>query len=373
MAKPKPRIPTIHADPIQKHLLDWYDRYKRDLPWRRTKDPYAIFVSEMMLQQTQVKTVIPYYERFLKELPNWESLAKAKEEKVLKLWEGLGYYRRARNLQAAAQMIIRDLNGQLPQTREEILELPGIGQYSAGAVLSIAFQKPEPLVDGNVIRVLPRIFGVAENPREKKTNAELWQLAGALVTEAAKLEDGERVARNCSALNQSLMELGALICTPRLPQCLICPACSLCQAFKHNRTTELPNLGKREAATARRFVAFVVEHDGKFLVRQRPENTVNGHLWEFPNVEVDGQPVQEMGLAKKLLGITPVKLESLTTLKHSITRYRITLDAFVLKVTKPPTAAGGVWKSPAQMRRLAFTAAHKRLVSLAIQRILPDR
>jgi len=135
----------------------------------------------------------------------------------------------------------------------------------------------------------------------------------------------------------------------------------------------LPNLGKREAATARRFVAFVVKHDGKFLVRQRPENTVNGHLWEFPNVEVDGQPVQEAGLAKKLLGITPVKLESLTTLKHSITRYRITLDAFVLKVTQRPTAAGGVWKSPAQMRRLAFTAAHKKLVSLAIQRILSDR
>ncbi len=354
-------------------LLEWYSANARDLPWRRTQDPYAIHVSEIMLQQTQVKTVIPYWERWMRELPTLEAAAKASSAKIHKLWEGLGYYTRVRNLQKAAQTVLERHAGVFPETFDTVLELPGIGRYTAGAICSIAFNQPQPILDGNVIRVLTRIFGVAENPREKKTNAELWQLAGALVTEAAKLEDGERVARNCSALNQSLMELGALICTPRLPQCLICPACSLCQAFKHNRTTELPNLGKREAATARRFVAFVVEHDGKFLVRQRPENTVNGHLWEFPNVEVDGQPVQEMGLAKKLLGITPVKLESLTTLKHSITRYRITLDAFVLKVTKPPTAAGGVWKSPAQMRRLAFTAAHKRLVSLAIQRILPDR
>jgi A/G-specific adenine glycosylase len=354
-------------------LLEWYSANARDLPWRRTRDPYAIHVSEIMLQQTQVKTVIPYWERWMRELPTLEAAAKASSAEIHKLWEGLGYYTRVRNLQKAAQTILERHAGVFPETFEAVLELPGIGRYTAGAICSIAFNQPKPILDGNVVRVLTRIFGIADNPREKKTNAELWQLAGALVSEAAKLGAGERVVRPSSALNQSLMELGALICTPRLPQCLICPARSLCQAFKGNLTTELPNLGKREAATARRFVAFVVEHNGKFLVRQRPENTVNGHLWEFPNVEVDGQPVQEAALAKKLLGITPVKLESLTTLKHSITRYRITLNAFAFKVTERPVAAEGVWKSPAQMRRLAFTAAHKKLVSLAIQRILSDR
>ena len=200
--------------------------------------------------------------------------------------------------------------------------------------------------------MLTRIFGIAENPKEKKTNAQLWQLAEALVTraEAESLRRKKPSGRPspgfnwqnnaCSALNQSLMELGALICTPRSPQCFVCPAKGVCTAFKEKRTAKLPNLGERQTATARRFIAFVVEHDGKFLVRQRPKGVVNSHLWEFPNVETTSPNTRskpdEAAAAKDFFGITPATLEPLGTVKHSITRYRITLNAFWSGFNKRP-------------------------------------
>ena len=228
-------------------LLGWFAHHARDLPWRRTRDPYAIWVSEIMLQQTQVKTVIPYWHRWLQELPNIAALAAAPPEKIHKLWEGLGYYTRVRNLQQAAQVIVAQHGGVFPARYEDILALPGIGPYTAGAVGSIAFNQPVPILDGNVIRVLTRLFGIAGNPKDKATNAQLWELAGQLVQAAQDLpgaKDGDRLAKlsglegssttsprpsppfanggeggdaageNCSHLNQSLMELGALICTP---------------------------------------------------------------------------------------------------------------------------------------------------------------
>src|SRR5271169_946329 len=212
-------------------LLDWFATNARDLPWRRTRDPYAIWVSEIMLQQTQVKTVIPFWNRWMRELPTIEVAAKAPSAKIHKLWEGLGYYTRVRNLQKAAQLIVERHDGVFPRTFAEVLELPGIGRYTAGAICSIAFNQPTPLLDGNVIRVLTRIFGIAENPKEKETNARLWQLAEELVSIAggARLrraqikshgstESRPTEEQNCSHLNQSLMELGALVCTPRNPQ-----------------------------------------------------------------------------------------------------------------------------------------------------------
>ena len=272
-------------------LLDWFAANARDLPWRRTRDPYAIWVSEIMLQQTQVKTVIPFWERWLSELPTIEAAAKAPSAKIHKLWEGLGYYTRVRNLQKAALVIVEKHGGKFPGKFDEVLALPGIGRYTAGAICSIAFNQPKPILDGNVIRVLTRIFGIGENPKEKTTNARLWQLAEELVlTHHAKHRKIRGRAKNsASHFNQSLMELGALVCTPRNPQCLICPVNKFCIAFKENRTEELPNLGKREAATARTFFAFVIERNGKFLVRQRPVGVVNAHLWEFPNVETNGK------------------------------------------------------------------------------------
>lgn len=398
-SKPKTNPPSFHYGAAQAKfpklvaaLLDWFAANARDLPWRRTRDPYAIWVSEIMLQQTQVKTVIPFWNRWMRELPTIEAAAKAPSAKIHKLWEGLGYYTRVRNLQKAAQVIVEKHGGKFPHNFDDILALPGIGRYTAGAICSIAFNQPTPILDGNVIRVLTRIFGIADNPKEKTTSAKLWQLAEKLVAHA-KTQRAQRKKlptfavsadlrenNSCSFLNQSLMELGALICTPRNTQCLICPVKKLCVAFKEERTEELPNLGKRETTTARRFVAFVIEHNGKFLVRQRPPGVVNAHLWEFPNFETNGDKLDAKDSFKAAFGIEPGKLEPLHTIKHSITRYRITLEAFHVRsggrsYTTPtlknaqsgphgtrPFAGIGVWKTPAQMKSLAFASAHLKVM-----------
>jgi A/G-specific adenine glycosylase len=370
-------------------LLDWFAANARDLPWRRTRDPYAIWVSEIMLQQTQVKTVIPFWKHWLRELPTIQAAASAPSEKIHKLWEGLGYYTRVRNLQKAAQVIVEKHGGKFPENFDDALALPGIGRYTAGAICSIAFNQPTPILDGNVIRVLTRLFGIAENPKGKITNARLWKIAEELVcrakdAKAAKENSSSqpsppsRDTASCSHLNQALMELGALICTPRNAQCLICPVKKLCVAFAENRVEELPNLGKREAATARRFMAFVIEHKGKFLVRQRPAGVVNAHLWEFPNVEVgmkSDEPLEIFAELDALRVADPrsVKIFPLCTVKHSITRYRITLEAFLISLDKRPTKNEGVWIAPTKFDSLAFSSAHKKLASAAAKSILSGR
>jgi len=386
---PKSEIRNPKSKRLVPLLLDWFAANARDLPWRRTRDPYAIWVSEIMLQQTQVKTVIPFWERWLRELPTIEAAAKAPSAKIHKLWEGLGYYTRVRNLQKAAQAIVKHHDGKFPENFDEVLALPGIGRYTAGAICSIAFNQPKPILDGNVIRVLTRIFGIADNPKEKAANAKLWQLAEALVSIAGEI-GGARLRRaqikshgstesrhtqkeTCSHLNQSLMELGALICTPRNPQCLICPVKKLCVAFKENRTAELPNLGKREAATARRFVAFVVEHGGKFLVRQRPAQVVNAHLWEFPNVEVGVRLCEPQEFWAEFAALPAndprsENLERLCIVKHSITRYRITLEAFFVQLKNAPAENGGIWQTSARLKNLAFTSAHRKVLRAVIAR-----
>ena len=389
-------------------LLDWFAANARDLPWRRTRDPYAVWVSEIMLQQTQVKTVIPFWERWMKELPTIEAAAKADSAKIHKLWEGLGYYTRVRNLQKAAQVIVAEcrrrgnesqtgnkletphvVSYNFPEKYEDVLALPGIGRYTAGAICSIAFNQPTPILDGNVIRVLTRLFGIGENPKEKETNARLWKLAEELVNcanerwgetpgepvlahqrqETTAREDARPTKdENCSHLNQSLMELGALICTPRNPQCLVCPVKKLCVAFKENRVEELPNLGKREAATARHFIAFAIERDGRFLVQQRPAGVVNAHLWEFPNAEVTGTKPDAVAVGKNVFGSAPAAAQPLCTVKHSITRYRITLEAFRIHIKSVPPKIAGAWKTRAQMEALAFTSAHRKVLRVLTAR-----
>lgn len=381
----KPESRAEHLPQLVSLLLTWFAQNARDLPWRRTQDPYGIWVSEIMLQQTQVKTVIPFWERWMRELPTVTAAAKAPSAKIHKLWEGLGYYTRVRNLQKAAQVIMEKHGGQFPTSFDEVLALPGIGRYTAGAICSIAFNQPTPILDGNVVRVLTRIFGIAENPKGKTTNARLWQLAEELVTCANSVRWGERPnesrsaspkhasatradiastrEQNCSHLNQSLMELGATICSPRNPQCLICPANKLCSAFKENRVEELPNLGKRETATARHFIAFAVEQNGKYLVRQRPGGVVNAHLWEFPNVESPNGTSDKTKLFEEIFGAKPATLKSLCTIKHSITRYRITLEAFITATNRKSPKTSGGWKTPAQLNQLAFTSAHKKILA----------
>jgi A/G-specific adenine glycosylase len=326
-------------------LLKWYVANARDLPWRRMHDPYATWISEIMLQQTQVKTVIPYFERWMKELPTVEVFARARPQKVLKLWEGLGYYTRARQAHTAAKLIMQEHGGKFPREFEQILALPGVGRYTAGAIGSIAFNQPQPILDGNVIRVLCRIFGIEGNPRDKETNAALWDLAAQLVAVFPK---------RCSELNQSLMELGALVCTPRQTKCPDCPARRHCAAYRTGRVAELPALPARAAATERRFVAFVARKEDRFLVRQRPAGVVNAHLWEFPNVEAPEKDSQF-----DILQEQPV-----CRVRHSITRYRILLEAFPAQANK---RTAGDWKTIAQLRRLPFASAHRKILETMLK------
>jgi A/G-specific adenine glycosylase len=335
-------------------LLDWFSKNARDLPWRRTRDPYAIWVSEIMLQQTQVKTVLPYWTHWMCELPTIAALASASEAKLHKLWEGLGYYMRVRNLQKAARAIVDNHGGRFPENFDDILELPGIGRYTAGAICSIAFDQPKPILDGNVIRVLTRIFGIQENPREKKASARLWQLAEALVLEADKRE-------GCSHLNQSLMELGALICTPRNPNCAVCPASAYCIARRENRQEQFPNPAKRIAMTPRRFIALLVNRRGRFLVRQRPAIGVNAHLWEFPNIEVSSDSDADSAAAS-IFGASPMRLEKFCIVKHSITRYRMTLETYRADFNSHAFDVSGKWLPLRNLDSLAFTSAHRKVL-----------
>lgn len=371
-------------------LLEWFKRNARDLPWRRTQDPYAIWVSEIMLQQTQVKTVLPYWERWMRALPTIGALARARPETIHKLWEGLGYYTRVRNLQKAAQLVLRKHQGKFPSSFQDILELPGVGRYTAGAVCSIAFNQPCPILDGNVIRVLTRVFGVEGNPKEKHINAALWVLAERLVKQAQAISvrtksrplsagaSGEGCRKGgspsaaevqaphlCSHLNQSLMELGALVCTPRQPSCGLCPLAVLCVARQQGRTQELPSLSPRLAVTKRRFVAFVVQRQGKFLVRQRPPGVVNAHLWEFPNIEVANNAGDHRLAGHKALGFTPSETKPLKSIHHSITRYRIRLDVFQAASRQAAQARGrnGRWLTKSHLHRLPFTSAHKKILA----------
>jgi len=372
----RPRRP----EHLVKALLDWFAREARDLPWRHTLEPYAIWVSEIMLQQTQVKTVIPYWDRWMRELPDIASLARAPQEKIHKLWEGLGYYTRVRNLQKAAEHLVRENGGEFPEAFDDVLALSGIGRYTAGAITSIAFNQPSPILDGNVIRVLTRLFGIEENPKDKATNAKLWKMAEELVLAAQPVPLSPRpshlspfsLSGPCSALNQSLMELGALICTPKQPRCDDCPLKKSCVARATNRVDALPNLGKRAAATDRRFVAFLAQRDNQWLVQQRPAGVVNAHLWEFPNVEVDAETKDLAAPAAKLLGARPAQLNPLVMIKHSITRYRISLEAYLVTATKGVRATTtSRWLTVEELDALAFSSAHRKILT-ALRRKTSD-
>jgi A/G-specific adenine glycosylase len=349
----------IAPNPVffQETLLKWYGRYKRDLPWRKIRDPYSIFVSEMMLQQTQVKTVIPYYERFLMELPDWKALAGAREEKVLKLWEGLGYYRRARNLRAAAQIVVRDYGGKLPDTLEEILKLPGVGPYSAGAILSIAYGKPHPVVDGNVIRVFSRIFLLRGNLKSGGGHQKLWDLARELIS---RQRPGD--------YNQAVMELGATVCFSENPECLLCPMLNLCQAAQKGLQSELPEMPKARETVDIPMAAFLMEHKGKLLVKKRSqdEKWLKG-MWEFPSAEgkTFGEAVKKLERYWK----TTADRKELKEVRHQITHHKIRLA--LLKALPPKNLKSSPdlrWVTPKELMNLPFASAQDKLRQWVLNR-----
>lgn len=258
-------------------LLTWYERSKRDLPWRRSRNPYFIWVSEIMLQQTRVDTVIPYFERFIDRFPTIEALATAPEEDVLKCWEGLGYYSRARNLQTAAQQVMEIHGGEVPDDTSAVAALKGVGPYTTGAIMSIAFNRPEPAVDGNVMRVLSRYFLIEEDIVKVGTRKLMEKLVVELIPEG-----------RASDFNQALMELGALVCTPKSPSCLTCPVMAYCAGRIEGMELQLPIKSKSKPPRPElRYVALVEgigEHAGKVLVRRRPDKGLLAKMWELPHV-----------------------------------------------------------------------------------------
>lgn len=338
-------------------MIEWFHRQARDLPWRKTTDPYAIWISEIMLQQTQVKTVIPYWERWMKKFPTVKALADADKSQVLKLWEGLGYYSRARNLQKAARQLVEFGGREFPRKRDQLLSLPGIGPYTAGAISSIAFNQPSPILDGNVIRVLSRLFALKGDPKLPKNNRRLWQISKSLV-ESASLLTGE--GRPCSDFNQGLMELGALVCLPRQPFCQACPLSGSCQAYALGQTETLPEIPRRPSPRQRHFLALVCQRGDRFLVRQRPADGINASYYEFPAWELPDENALT-SLSRKL----SLPVESWTLLcrlKHSITNSRITLNAFHWKVNGVSPGIPGKWQTRGQLDRLPFTSAHRKIV-----------
>jgi A/G-specific adenine glycosylase len=261
-------------------LLAWYRLIKRDLPWRINQDPYRVWVSEIMLQQTRVDTVIPYYNRFMDKFPTVTALAEAPEEEVLKCWEGLGYYSRARNLQAGAREVVERYGGIVPDDKEAVAGLKGVGPYTTGAIMSIAFNRPEPAVDGNVMRVLSRYFCLDDDIAKPATRVKIEKLAATLIPEGA-----------AGDFNQGLMELGALVCTPKSPSCLPCPVMEHCEARLSGRELELPIKSKAKPPRAEYRAAVIVtgsgDHAGKILVRQRPQTGLLAQMWELPHVLLD--------------------------------------------------------------------------------------
>jgi len=271
-------VPRTTLATLRRGLLAWYRKHRRDLPWRAATaagaNPYHVFVSEAMLQQTQVATVIAYFNRFIEVFPTAEALANADEQRVLRLWQGLGYYRRARNLHAAAKVIVQEHGGAVPRDVESLLALPGVGRYTAGAVASIAFDVPAPILDGNVARVLARWFAIEEPIEEPAVRDQLWSLAEMLVPKRAAGE-----------FNQAMMELGALVCSPRAPKCLVCPVAGACEAAKRQVAEELPRKGAKRAPMAVTHHVAAVERGGAFLFEQRPAKGLWSNMWQLPTSE----------------------------------------------------------------------------------------
>jgi A/G-specific adenine glycosylase len=307
---------------IQKKLLHWFKKNKRDLLWRKTLDPYAIWVSEIMLQQTQVATVIPYYEKFLKTFPTVRSLARANLSKVLKVWEGLGYYSRARNLHQAAKIIANHFNGKIPDNLKDLLSLPGVGRYTAGAILSIAFNKTAPILDGNVKRVLSRLFAVLGHP--KKTEEFLWPLSESLIPKGSP-----------GAFNQALMDLGSMICTPKNPNCLGCPLKNLCQGYLSGKPESYPLRSVKKKVPHIEAIAAVIQKDGKVLIHQRPPHGLLGGLWEFPNWRIERKKDLKEYLrqmVKRQIGLIVKCKEPLGSFKQTYSHFKLTLHVYHCQV-----------------------------------------
>lgn len=363
-----PMPPTVFAPPsgwtartlsaARRRLLAWFDRNRRDLPWREDRDPYRIWVSEVMLQQTTVAAVVPYFARFVAAFPTPADLAAADEQAVLKLWAGLGYYRRARHLHAAARRLVAD-HGGLPDDPAVWADLPGVGRYILGAVLSQAFDRKLPIVEANTLRVLARLFGYRGDPRAGEGKKWVWAAAAAVLPD-----------KRVGDFNQALMELGALVCTPAAPKCGECPLATVCVANRDGLQEAIPPRKAPPVVVEVREVAVVVRDGDKVLLCRRPADANRWqNMWEFPHAELtEGEsPGDGAGrVARELTGVWAAVGAEVMTVRHGVTRFAITMPCFEATRTggafRPGFYAEGRWVRPAELADFPVSAPQRRLI-----------
>jgi A/G-specific adenine glycosylase len=354
-------VPQIEMPAFRRALLAWYQKNARDLPWRRTKDPYAIWLSEIMLQQTRVDQGTPYYERFITAFPGVHALARASEDRVLKLWEGLGYYSRARNLHRAAKNVANEYGGVFPKTAAELQTLPGVGRYTAGAIASIAFGERVPVLDGNVIRVLSRLYNLAACTDDPKVREQLWEMAAGLLP-----------ARNPGDFNQAMMELGARVCTPKAPLCADCPVIAHCHARAAGVELQRPVRKAKNQTPRREMVAAAIKRDGKYLLAKRPANGLLGGMWELPSGTLRNGETHQRALTRELkdnfgLRVKPGKL--IASVQHAYTHFKVTLYVYTCELVEgtptPNSHDESRWFAPKSFSTLALPkVVHKFLDQL---------
>lgn len=349
---------------LRKRLLAWFNEHRRELPWRASRDPYRVWIAEIMLQQTRIATVIPYYERFLARFPNVQSLAAARREEVLKLWSGLGYYSRARNLHTAARDIVAHHGGEFPRTLEAALALPGIGRYTAAAVLSIAYDLPLAVLDGNVARVLARLGAVRGALREP----ERWQTL-ALVAQQLLASESP------GDWNQSLMELGETVCTPQSPRCESCPIARPCRARALGLTAQIPEPRKKRAPVRLRIAAAILRDPrGRTILVRDPgahDHVLFSRMWQFPAIEVAKDPKAELANhVRATLGVELPPLEPLRTARHGVTYRNVALLPFLAQVAELPKRPRTRVLPLERLARIPISSATRKIAAAARTRLL---
>ncbi|MYD39798.1 MAG: A/G-specific adenine glycosylase, partial [Chloroflexi bacterium] len=351
--------------PFSARLLAWFAEHGAELPWRSDPQPYHIWLSEIMLQQTRLETVIPYYQRFLRACPSIEALAAAPLDDVLKLWEGLGYYSRARNLHRAAQIVVREHDGALPQTAAELQKLPGIGAYTAGAIASIAFGQAAPVLDGNITRIFTRLLDMDEDITKAASQRQLWQVARDWLPDQA-----------AGDYNQALMQLGQLVCRPRNPACGSCPLAGDCHARKAGTIAQRPVRPKRAPLPHFQVAAGVIRDDKRrLLIAQRPLDGLLGGLWEFPGGKCEANESLRDCLRRELREELAIAVEvggCIAVVEHAFTHFRITLHAFACRYvgalpphTEPQKLGvrDWAWAQESELPRYSFGKADRMVIA----------
>ena len=339
---------------IQSKLLQWFKKNGRDLPWRKTQNPYAIWVSEIMLQQTQVGTVIPYYQEFLRSFPTINHLSKADLSKVLKAWEGLGYYSRARNLHRASQIVANHFTGRVPDSIRDLLSLPGIGRSTAGAILSFAYNREAPILDGNVKRILCRLFAISGNPVRVETEGLLWGISESLIPKG-----------HSNQFNQALMDLGSMLCTPTDPQCSNCPLRSHCKGKASGDPERYPTKGSKKRIPHINAVSAVIQRDGKVLLHRRPLEGLLGGLWEFPNWPLNEREKWTdllVGQVKNKIGLRVKIKRPLGPFHQTFSHFKLTLHVYHCQLVNGEVK--GKWVSLENLSLFPMSSVHRRIANL---------